>query len=195
MGTGIAGGSLSGGVGGARHAGGPSGPCPSNHGLGTAAYTGWIAVYIIVLKLPIAIGHVEAVPWRPWFVDEVFEGRVNAAIFSATGGRDLFMTAWVVGAPLLVVAGSLWRRYRDEVRTALGYALPSVIFVTLVWHTQGLREDMDVIFGIFPAIYALAWVCAHDPQRTGIAAALLISAHVAFWRIVLDERFASLMVS
>jgi hypothetical protein len=161
---------------------------------GTAAYAGWFAVYIIVLKLPITLGHAEAIPWRPLFVDEGFDGRLNVAIFSATGGRDLAMTAWIVGAPLLVVAASLWRQHGDEVRTALGYALPSVILTILVWHTQGLREDMDVVVAIFPAFYALAWVCARDLTRTNVAAALLVSAHLAFWRALLDAQFAVIAV-
>lgn len=158
---------------------------------GTAAYTGWVAVYVILLKLPIIPGHVHAIPWRPWFVDEVFDHRMNPAIFSAAGGRILLMTAWVVGAPLLVVAASLWRQHRDEVRTALGYVLPSVIVTTLVLHSQGLNEDMDVVFAVFPALYALAWICARDLKRTTIAAALLVSAHYAFWYICLDPRFSN----
>jgi hypothetical protein len=156
---------------------------------GTAAYLGWIAVYIIVLKRPIAVWHAAYFPWRPWLMDEILEGRVNAAILIVTGARDLLLTAWVVGAPLLVVAASLWRRHRDEVRTALGYAVPSMVFTILIWPVQGLGEEMDLVFTRFPAIYALAWVCAQDPQRTKIAAALLISGHLAFWRILLDARF------
>lgn len=161
---------------------------------GTAAYVAWFAVYIIVLKLPITPGHAEAVPWRPWFVDGVFDARVNPAIFSATGARILLMTAWVVGAPLLVVAGSLRRHYGDEVRVALAYALPSVMITLLVWHTQGLRQDMDVVFAVFPALYALAWVCAYDRTRTIIAAAVLVSAHVAFWTIMFDPNYDSTVV-
>lgn len=157
----------------------------------TAAYTGWIAVYVIILKLPVTVGHVEAIPWRPWFVAKVFDDRVIAPIVSAIGGRDLLMTAWVVGAPLLIVGATLWRRHGDEVRTAMGYALPSVMMTIFVWHSQGLNEDMDVVFAVFPALYASTWICAHDPKRTRVAAALLVSAHLAFWRIVLDSRFVN----
>jgi hypothetical protein len=64
-----------------------------------------------------------------------------------------------------------------------------VLFVIFRWPFQGLSGGMDLIFGGFPAIYALAWVCAHDVRRTNIAALLLVSAHYAFWRIVLDTRF------
>lgn len=156
---------------------------------GTAAYVGWFAIYIIILKMPIALGNARSMPWRPWFTDDLSAGRVNAAIFSAIGARDLSMTAWVVGAPLLVVAASLWRQYRDEVRMALAYALPSLYFTLFIWPTQGLGEGMHLVFGRFAAVYALAWVCAHDAKRTYVAAILLATAHYAFWRIVLDKVF------
>jgi hypothetical protein len=158
---------------------------------GTAAYVGWIAIYVIVLKLPVVTGHAGFLPWRPWLIDEPFEHRVNVAILSLTGARDLLFTGWVVGAPLLVVAASLWRQYRDEVRVALAYAVPSTIFVICFWPIQGLGVEMDLIVAAFPALYALAWVCAHDPRRTTIAATLLVSGHLAFWRIVLDGRFVN----
>ena len=48
---------------------------------------------------------------------------------------------------------------------------------------------MDVVVGIFPALYALAWACAHDVNRTRVAAVLLASAHYAFRRICLDPQF------
>jgi hypothetical protein len=158
---------------------------------GTAAYVGWVAIYIIVLKLPITPdpGPAAFSPWRPWSVDEIREGRVSAAILSATGARDLLMSAWVIGAPLLVVALSLWRQYAPEVRAALWYLPPSILFVIFRWPFEGVGGGMDLVVAGFPALYALAWVCAHDVKRTNIAAMLLISAHYAFWRVVLDDRF------
>ena len=158
---------------------------------GTAAYLGWIALYVIILKLPISPdpGPQAFSSWRPWSVDEIREGRVAAAILSATGARDLAMSAWVVGAPLLFVAVSLWRRQPHEVRAALWYLIPSVLFVIFRWPFEGVGGGMDLVVAGFPAFYALAWVCAHDSRRTTIAAALLVSAHYAFWRVVLDDRF------
>jgi hypothetical protein len=158
---------------------------------GTAAYVGWIAIYVIVLELPISGGHTEAIPWRPWLIDRAAEGRINVAILSATGARDLLFTTWVVGAPLAAVAASLWRRFGDDVRMALVYSLPSVLFSIAFWPVQGLGVEMDLVAAAFPAFYALAWVCAHEGRRGLIAAALLASAHVAFWRIVLDDRFTN----
>ena len=162
---------------------------------GTAAYVGWVAIYVIVLKLPIILGHVEIVPWRPLFEDYLFIGPVNPALLSAPAVRELSMIAWVVGAPLLIVAASLWRKHGVEVRTALAYALPSLVITLTVWHTQGPHDDMDVVFAVFPGFYALAWVCARDPRRTVIGAALLVSAHIGFWRIVFDTRFKNFPVT
>ena len=156
---------------------------------GTAAYVGWIAVYLIVLNLPVTQGHADVIPWRPWLVDRVVGDRVNVAILSATGMRDLLFTAWVVGAPLLVLAAWLRRKHGDDVRVALCYALPSVAFSIMFWPIQGLGAEMDLVVAAFPAFYALAWLCALDPRSTLVAAALLASAHIAFWRVLLDGRF------
>ena len=163
---------------------------------GTAAYLGWVAIYVIVLKLPIAPdpGAAGVNPWRPWLVDEIRMGRVSAAILSATGARDILMEAWVVGAPLVLVVVSLWRRYPHEVRTALWYVPPSILFVIFRWPFQGINGGMDLVLAGFPAVYALAWVCAHDPKRTWIAAAILVSAHMAFWQITLDQRFENVVI-
>jgi hypothetical protein len=157
----------------------------------TAAYLGWIAIYVIVLGLPVDpdAGATQFSPWRPLLVDEVRLGRVSAAILSVTGARDLSMTAWIVGAPLLVVAGSLWRRYPLELRAALWYTPPSILFVIFRWPFEGIGGGMDLVMAGFPALYALAWVSAHDAKRASIAAFVLVTAHYAFWRGVLDPQF------
>jgi len=78
---------------------------------------------------------------------------------------------------------------------AIAYAIPSIIFITLFWPIQGLGAEMDLVFAAFPALYALAWICAHDPRKTMIAAVVLASAHLAFWRIVFDTRFVNFTIS
>lgn len=163
---------------------------------GTAAYLVWVAIYVIVLHLPIRpdAGAATYSPWRPWAADDVRLGRVSPAVLSATGGRDLLMAAWVVGAPLVVAALSLWRRYAHEVRVALLYLPPSLLFLVFRWPFDGVGGGMDLVVAGFPALYALAWVCAHDAKRTGAAAVLLASAHYAFWRVVLDDRFDTVQI-
>lgn len=163
---------------------------------GTAAYLGWAAIYEIVLLLPIAPdpGPVGVSPWRPLLVDEIRQGRISSAIFSVAGARDVLMSAWVVGVPLLFVAFSLRRQYREEMRTVLWYLPPSLLFLIFRWPFQGLSGGMELVAAGFPAFFALAWICAHDSKRTTIAALLLASAHVAFWRILLDSRFDAVQI-
>ncbi len=158
---------------------------------GTAAYLGWVAIYMIVLRLPIAPdpGPASFSSWRPLWIDEVRGGRVAAAIWSTTGVRDVLMSAWVVGAPLLLVVAPLWRRHVHDLRVALLYAVPSVAFVLFRWPYDGVGGGMDLVAAGFPALYALVWVCAHDVKRATVAALLLVSAHYAFWRVVLDPAF------
>ena len=83
----------------------------------------------------------------------------------------------------------MWRTHADAVRMAFVYSIPSTVFLLLFWPIQGLAAEMDLIFAAFPALFALAWVCAHDVRRTMIAAAMLASAQLAFWRVVLDHTF------
>jgi hypothetical protein len=158
---------------------------------GALAYLSWIPLYALVLHLPLVPGHADSIPLRPWLSDGFDEGRVNVAIFSAVGARDLLFTAWVAGVPLIGVTAALWRRYPDEVRCALLYAIPSTLFLLVFWPVQGLGVEMDLVLAAFPALYALAWVSAHDAKAATIAAALLASAHLAFWRIVLGGDFVN----
>ena len=158
---------------------------------GAAAYLGWMIIYVLVLGLRVEPSAETFSSWRPWLMDQVRERRVSAAILSATGARDIVMGAWVAGAPLLVGVMSL-PKYAQEVRAALWYIPPSIVFLLFRWPFEGVGGGIDLVVAGFPALYALAWVCAHDERRSKIAAALLISAHCAFWWLVLDDQFLPL---
>lgn len=155
-----------------------------------AAYLGWVAIYLIVLKLPVLPGHADAIPLRPWLTD-VAGDRVNAAILSARGARDVIATVLVVGMPLVLLAASLWRRVPFETRAAMLYALPAIVFAIVLWPIQGLAVEMDLVFAAFPAVYAVAWVCAQDRRHAVAAALMLAAAHLVFWRVVLDSAFVN----
>ena len=161
---------------------------------GTAAWVGWVAIYLIVFNLGVTPSHASSGSWRPLFVDEVGH-RLNVAIFSRAGIRDILVSGWVLGAPLLVVAASLWRQHRDQAVATAVYALPSVLFLIFFWPPQGLGVDTGHVVAAFPAVYACAWLCARDPRHTTAAAVLLVSAHLGFWRMVLDTRFVNWTLS
>ena len=158
--------------------------------MSVAAYVGWIAVYLIVLQLPIVPGHAESIPFRPWFVADVSE-RVNAAVFSRIGARDIVMAAWIAGVPLFAAVATRWKDRREEARAAVFYSVPSLIFFLTFWPIQGLAVEMDLVFAAFPALYALAWLAAQESRTALTAALLLASAHLAFWRVVLDPAFVN----
>jgi hypothetical protein len=129
--------------------------------------------------------------WRPLFNHELRAGRMAPALLSPTGARDVLMSVWIVGVPLIAVALSVRRQAAIEVRALLWYLAPSIVFLVYRWPFDGIGGGIDLVVAVFPAIYALAWTCAQDRRTTGIAALLLISAHYAFWEVVLDPRFAT----
>lgn len=156
---------------------------------GAATYLGWIAIYLVVFELPVVQGHAEAIPWRPWLVEQLVGDRVNPAIVSTTGLRDILLTLWVTGGLLVIPAVALARQHGDAVGLALTCSIPSVLFTIFFWPVQGLGVEMDLLVAAFPAAYALAWVCAQNGRRTLQAAFLLLSGHIIFWRILFDDRF------
>lgn len=160
---------------------------------GTAAYVGWIAVYVIALHMRVEPSD-QTNSWRSLFVQNINEGRVAPALFSATGMRDLWMELWVSGALLLPVVLTLRRRCPHEWRVALWYVPASLLFLIFRAPFEGIGLGVDLVVAGFPALYALAWVCAHDWRRTVIAALILISSHLAFWRIVLDQRYQNVVI-
>ena len=160
---------------------------------GTFAYLGWLAIYVWGMQRPLSTdpGPTVINSWRPMFIPELRAGRMAAALLSPTGARDVLMSAWIVGVPLVAVALSVRRQAAIEVRALLWYMPPSIVFLVYRWPFDGIGGGIDLVVAVFPAIYALAWTCAQDRKTTAIAALLLISAHYAFWEVVLDPRFAT----
>ena len=81
----------------------------------------------------------------------------------------------------------------DEGSRAIeGSSRPPLINLTVP--PQGLGVDTGHVIATFPALYACAWICARERRHTTIAAGLL-SAHLGFWRMVLDTRFVNWTLS
>ena len=96
---------------------------------------------------------------------------------------------------MIAVAASLWKRHRDTVLLMACYSIPSVLFLIFYWPPQGPGVDTGHVIATFPALYACAWICARERRHTTIAAVLLLSAHLGFWRMVLDTRFVNWTLS
>jgi hypothetical protein len=157
---------------------------------GTASYLIWLFIDLTALGLPITPGHANGIQLRPLLQDVAGERRVNAAVFSALGRRDILYSAWLVGVPVMIVVAVLARR-DIAARLALAVSVPSLIWLIAFWPIQGVGAELDLVFGAFPAIYALLWVCARDLRATLFAAVLVGSGHLAFWRVLLDDDFVN----
>jgi hypothetical protein len=159
---------------------------------GTAAYVGWVAIYVIVLKLPIEPG--SGRNWRPLFADQVVEHRLSPALASAAGARDLLVEALIAGVPLLAIAAWTGRRRSTEMQAVLWYLPASMLFLIFEWPFSGVGPGVDLVFAGFPALYALAWLCAHDAKPARVAALLLALAHGVFWYAMSADAFRAIVV-
>jgi len=53
---------------------------------------------------------------------------------------------------------------------------------------------MDMIVALFPAVFALLWVCSTSIRASVACAAVLALGQAAFWWVVLDDRFVNRML-
>ena len=156
----------------------------------TTAWIGWLAWYLVGLKLPVEPGHAANIALRPLATPYVVENHIVEPILSTSGIRDIVATAVVVGVPV-VLLGLLSRSGdRRERRLALVFALPSLAFLVAWWPVQGVDMEMDLIFATFPAFFAGAWLCARTKGATVAALALAALAHASFWSVVRSDDFA-----
>jgi hypothetical protein len=152
---------------------------------GTAAYLGWIFLYVVGINAGITTGHAEGIIFRPLFAARIAERRELVPILSAQGIRDVVTGLVMAGAPLVFFVRS---------RPALLFAIPSVIFSILWWPIQGLAVDSDLVLAAFPAVFALLWMCAQSLRGTLIAFGFLLLAHLTFWWVVQNESFVNFQV-
>jgi hypothetical protein len=155
---------------------------------GTAWYLIWLFVDMTILGVGVRPGHATGITLRPLLDSVIVDRRMNDAILSARGIRDVLVSAWIVGVPVFALVA--WLARRDPLaRLALLVSVPSLVWLVLFWPIQGLNAELDLVFGAFPAVFALLWVCARDTRLSLAAAALLASGHIAFWWVLLDGAF------
>ena len=147
----------------------------------TVAWLGWLAWYLIGLKLPIRPGNAANLLLRPITTPYIYGDRIAEPLLSFAGLRDLTATVVIVGLPMLLL-GLLSRSAAADVRRiGLVFALPSLAFLVLWWPLLGLDTDLDLTFAAFPAFFAGAWLCSRTRRMTAIGLVLAALAHVGFW--------------
>jgi hypothetical protein len=155
----------------------------------------WLWYYLAVLGLEITPGHATGgFIVRPLWESREAEGRILYPLLSAMTARDLFMSGLIAGLPLLLVVLFNRAQWLREARLALAFTVPCAIALVLFWPVQGVAIELDMIVAIFPAVFALLWVCSLSARASVASAGLLALGHAAFWWVVYDPRFINRML-
>jgi len=155
----------------------------------------WLWYYLAVLGVDITPGHATGgFISRPLWEAREAEGRILYPLLSGITARDLFMSGLVAGLPLVLVVLFSRAQWPREARLALAFSAPCVIALVLFWPVQGVAIELDMIVAIFPAVFALLWVCSLSVRASIASAGLLALGHAAFWWVVSDPRFVNRML-
>jgi hypothetical protein len=128
------------------------------------------------LGRPITLGHATGTYTRPLFMASVEALRVNHPLLSVMGARDVIVSAIIAGVPVLIPA--VWRGAAPDVRMLLWYAASPVICIVWLWFPQGLAREIDLLWAVFPAVFAALWLAAGNLPSTRWSFALLAIGHV-----------------
>jgi len=158
---------------------------------GTSAYLVWVFVYVAVMGLRVIPGHSEHIPWRPLWSSALVEHRINPGLLTPEGLIENLVASAIVGAPLVLTALATARRHGRATLIVLGYTLPSLLFLWTFWPIQGLAVEADLLFGAFPAIYALAWLASRSSVAAWWSLIVLASGHAILWRVLLGDFFVN----
>jgi hypothetical protein len=155
----------------------------------------WLWYYLAVLGLDVIPHHaIGGAIWKPLWEAREAESRILHPLFSTFAVRDLLLSGFVAGVPLLLVVLFLAKEWRRQSRLALAFTVPSLAFFVFFWPVQGIAIEMDMIVAAFPALYPLLWICAHSVRASLASAALLTLGHCTFWYVVFDDRFINGMI-
>ena len=164
-------------------------------GIAIAAALIWLWYYLAVLGLDVIPSHAAGgFIVRPLWQAREAESRILYPLLSIITARDVFFSGLIAGVPLVLVTLIVRRHSPREARLALAFSVPCVIAFLLFWPVQGIAIEMDMIVAIFPALFALLWVCSTSVRASIASAALLVLGHATFWWVVLDDRFVNRML-
>jgi hypothetical protein len=155
----------------------------------------WVWYYIVIAGLDVVPGHaIGGFIVRPLWRAREAETRMLYPLLSMVTARDILVSGVVAGLPLIPLVLFNRKRWRREARLALAFTVPCLIAFVLFWPVQGIAIEMDMIVALFPAVFALLWVCAQSVRASIASAVLLAVGHATFWWVVFDDRFINGML-
>jgi len=164
-------------------------------GIAMAAALVWLWYYLSVQGLDVIPGHATVgFIMRPLWQAREVETRILYPLLSVVTARDLLFSGLIAGLPLVIVTLLVRRQSPREARLALAFSAPCALAFVLFWPVQGIGIEMDMIVALFPAVFALLWVCSTSIRASVASAAVLVLGQAAFWWVVLDDRFVNRML-
>jgi hypothetical protein len=155
----------------------------------------WVWYYIVIAGLDVVPGHaIGGFILRPLWRAREAETRMVYPLLSMVTARDILASGVVAGLPLIPLVLFNRRQWRREARLALAFTVPCLIAFVLFWPVQGIAIEMDMIVALFPAVFALLWVCSQSVRASIASAVLLAAGHATFWWVVFDDRFINGML-
>ena len=155
---------------------------------------GWLLFYLLVLTLPVAPSQeTSTIDFRTLMGATVADQRVVEPLLSWSAVGEVGLTSLIVGMPVLLLAlwvlGSSLTTGRTR-HVLLGYAAPSVLWIIFWWPSNGTSGDLDLLFAIFPAFSAAAWIVARRDGPTWMAVALVVVSHFLVWSAIASPTLA-----
>ena len=144
-----------------------------------ALYLGWIFIYITVAGL--SMGWSRTLGSRPVFEAAVFEHQIASPLLSREGLAELGFFSVLSGVPIFALA--MVAAARAPVIPTILYALPGLLFL-LRWWPVTAPYNLDLMFAVFPGLFAACWVVASRHRTAMVAFALLVGAHTLLWTMV-----------
>jgi hypothetical protein len=155
----------------------------------------WVWYYIVVAGLVVVPGHsIGGFIVRPLLRAREAETRMLYPLLSMVTARDILVSGLVAGLPLIAIVLLNRKQWRREARLALAFTVPCLMAFVLFWPVQGIAIEMDMVVALFPAVFALLWVCSQSVRASLASAVLLAIGHATFWWVVFDDRFINGML-
>ena len=155
-----------------------------------ALYLGWFFIYITIAGLSIRWS--RTLGSRPVFEAAIFEHQIANPLLSRAGLAELGFFSVFAGVPILALA--MLTAGRSRVIPAVLYALPGLLFLVRWWPVSA-PYNLDLVFAVFPGLFAACWVVASRGRTAMAAFAILVGAHIVLWSMIGGALFTRVWVT
>jgi hypothetical protein len=155
-----------------------------------ALYLGWIFLYIAVAGLSLRFS--RTLGSRPVFEAAIFEHQIASPLMSRAGLAELGFFSVLAGVPIFALA--MLTAAPSSLIPAVLYALPGLLFLVRWWPVSA-PYNLDLMFAVFPGLFAACWVVGSRHRTAMVAFAILVATHMLLWTMVGGALFTRVWVA